>query len=179
MKTFLVPFEGTETVLVGYEAKINANSHEEAFNKLQGIIQAGESPHNYNDEIDGHFYTIEASVNTGIIEHVHSDWKDYFKPVTYDYDGDDMIFSTFADACEYVEKNLNNTHYDDWDDTAKQAASKPYQHIWSIVDGESGKLILLNGYHKVNVLDYLVCKTPWGTGKDSDKDVYLEIEYEE
>jgi hypothetical protein len=75
MKTFLVPFEETETVLVGYKAKINANSHEEAFDKLQGIIQAGESPHNFNDEIDGHFYTIEASVNTGIIEHVHSDCK--------------------------------------------------------------------------------------------------------
>jgi len=89
------------------------------------------------------------------------DWENYFEPIHEDES--DKIFPFYKDAWKYAEDKFSN---------------KPYQHIWSIVDGENGHLILLNGYHKVNVLDYLVCKIPWGLGEDSDIDVYLEVNYE-
>ena len=75
MKTYLVPFEEIETVLVGYQASVKANSKEEAFNKIRNIIADGESPHNYIDVIDGVEYSIEACSNLGIIEHIESDCK--------------------------------------------------------------------------------------------------------
>lgn len=53
----------------------------------------------------------------------------------------------------------------------------PYRHIWTCVDGESNKLILLNGYHLCNRLYYVVSPEPWGTGEDTDKDIYIEAEY--
>jgi hypothetical protein len=99
MQRYLVPFEEVETVSVGYAATVHANSKEEAFNKLRGLIQAGDSPHNYEDKIDGNFYTIEASVNTGIIEHLHSDCKYHMN----DYGIDDV---KEADKRVYCELEL-------------------------------------------------------------------------
>ncbi len=90
------------------------------------------------------------------------DWENYFKPI--EENESDKIFPFYKDAWEYAEDKFSN---------------KPYQHIWSIVNGESGHLILLNGFHKVNVLDYLVCEIPWGLGEDSDSGVYLEVNYED
>ena len=91
------------------------------------------------------------------------DWENYFKPIENGNEDNDLTFDNYKDAFEYAEQRFVN---------------KPYQHIWSRVDGDSGKLILLNGYHKVNVLDYLVCNTPWGNGENSDAEVYMEVEYE-
>jgi len=105
-------------------------------------------------------------------------WNDYFEPISYD-DEDDKTFDCYEDAVKYVEKHIISKPYDDWDGVDEKLYNKPHQHIWSIIDGESGKLILLNGYHKVNVLGYLVCKIPWGNGTDSDANVYLEVKYEE
>jgi len=102
-----------------------------------------------------------------------SNWEDYFKPIVNDNDDGEMKFLTWKDAYKYTEENFSSKS------RANKEASKPYQHIWSVVDGDSGKLILLNGYHKVNVLDYLVCETLWGTGKEEDNNVYLEVEYQE
>ncbi len=102
-----------------------------------------------------------------------SNWEDYFKPIANDNDDGEMKFTTWNDAYKYTEENFSGKNH------KSEEVFKPYQHIWSIVDGDSGKLILLNGYHKVNVLGYLICETPWGTGKEEDKNVYLEVEYEE
>jgi hypothetical protein len=107
------------------------------------------------------------------------DWEDYFEPVQYEENEDDKKFSDFQEAVKYVEKHIIQKPYDNWNGVDETLCNKPYQHIWSIVEGDNGKLILLNGYHKCNVLDYLVCKTPWGTGEDSDADVYLEVKYED
>ena len=91
------------------------------------------------------------------------DWNDYFEPVMVEDMGEKQ-FDFYKEA---------------WDYAASKYGEQPYQHIWSLVDGDDGKLIALNGYHKVNVLHYVVCNIPWGLGIDSDKDVYLEVEYEE
>ena len=75
MKTYLVPFQEEETVWVNYLASVNANSKEEAYDKLKGLIEAGETPHHYDDEVDGHTYLIEATQNLGIAEHIGGDGK--------------------------------------------------------------------------------------------------------
>lgn len=72
--------------------------------------------------------------------------------------------------------------FDSYDDAIIEArkfdTTNPYRHIWTVVDGDSGEqLIVINGYHLVNRLFYLVCKHPWGTGEESDKDIYIEAEY--
>jgi len=85
MKTYLVPFEEIETVLVGYQARVHANSKEEAFEKINNIIIDGESPHNFTDVTeDGIEYDIEAHVNLGIIEHIDSDCKYNIEDYTID-----------------------------------------------------------------------------------------------
>ena len=55
--------------------------------------------------------------------------------------------------------------------------TKPYQHIWTLVDGDSGKEILLNGWRLCNRLAYVVCEVPWGDGSDNDSEVYIESKY--
>lgn len=55
--------------------------------------------------------------------------------------------------------------------------TKPYQHIWTVVDGESGKPCAINGWHVCNRLGYMVCKTPWGDGSEDDSKVYIEAKY--
>lgn len=89
------------------------------------------------------------------------EWEEYFKPVFKD--DEEARFDHYNDALEYVSKRYDN---------------KPYQHIWAVVEGDKGKLILLNGYHKVNVLHFVVCDIPWGTGENSDKKIYIESKYE-
>lgn len=55
--------------------------------------------------------------------------------------------------------------------------TKPYQHIWTLVDGDSGKCCLINGWHWCNRLAYVVCETPWGDGSEDDSNVYIESKY--
>ena len=55
--------------------------------------------------------------------------------------------------------------------------TKPHQHIWTLVDGDSSKCCLINGWNWCNRLAYVVCETPWGTGEESDSDVYIESKY--
>lgn len=91
------------------------------------------------------------------------DWDNYFEPVMVEDEGEKQ-FDSYKEAWIYADKKYNNT---------------PYQHIWAVIDGENGKLIALNGNHLVNVLHFIVCAIPWGTGEDSDSSVYLEVAYEE
>ena len=65
------------------------------------------------------------------------------------------------------------------DSLAKAQGTEPHQHVWTRVEGDSGKLVLINGWHICNRLDYLICKQPWGDGTDEDKDIYIEVKYEE
>ena len=91
------------------------------------------------------------------------DWESYFEPVMIE-DESEKQFDSYKEAWIYADKKYDNT---------------PYQHIWAIIDGENGKLIALNGNHLANVLHFIVCAIPWGTGEDSDSGVYLEVAYEE
>lgn len=104
MNTYLVPFEEIETVLVGYMAKVNASTEDEAFGKIKNIIDIGESPHSFADTTtDGIQYDIEAHVNLGIIEHIDSDCK---------YNMDDYSIEDVEKVDERVSVSLDFTAFD-------------------------------------------------------------------
>lgn len=44
-------------------------------------------------------------------------------------------------------------------------ASDP-RRVWTLVDGENGQEIILNGYKHVNRLGYFICEVPWADGDD-------------
>jgi hypothetical protein len=83
-------------------------------------------------------------------------------------------------------KPIDDQHDQTWQFESKNEATKeaeklskehPYRHIWTVVDGDDGSLVAINGYHLCNRLFYIVCETPWGEGLPSDKDIYIEAEY--
>jgi hypothetical protein len=91
------------------------------------------------------------------------DWEDYFEPIENKDDGGYLLFDSYRDAYIYAKDKFSN---------------EPYQHVWCIVDGDGGLAVLLNGNHLVNIIAFVVCKTPWGTGKSSDGFITLEAQYE-
>jgi len=109
----------------------------------------------------------KAEITDGVIK--LEEWESKYSPVQNE-EGYEMAFETWK---EEVDRMLSHI------DQIKPENSKPYQHVWTRVDGDDGKLILLNGWHAVNRLDYFVTELPWGTGEDSDKDVYIEVKYED
>lgn len=87
----------------------------------------------------------------------------FFKPVIKD---DNTILFDYRDEA-LDEANV----------FAHALGTKPYQHVWTLLDGDSGKCCLINGWHYCNRLAYVVCETPWGDGSDDDSDVYIESKY--
>ena len=87
----------------------------------------------------------------------------FFKPVLKD---DETILFDYSEKATLIANVF-----------AHAQGTKTYQHIWTLVDGDSGKSCLINGWHRVNRLAYVVCETPWGDGSDNDSDVYIESKY--
>ena len=114
--------------------------------------------------------------------------KDYYKDL-------DEWVEEFNPLMEFDENFNEETGQElfynasEWDDMKAMAKeliepyqngdTKLYQHIWTRVDGDNGKLILLNGVHYVNRLDYVLCQEPWGTGTKEDEKIYIEVVYED
>lgn len=89
--------------------------------------------------------------------------ENFFKPVVKD--DDTILFDFYNEALE--QANV----------FAHALGTKPYQHIWTLVDGDSGKCCIINGWHWCNRLAYVVCEVPWGDGSDNDSEVYIESKY--
>lgn len=85
MKTFLVPFQEQETVWVEYQAKVEANSQDEAFLKVKQLVNNCDSPHQEYD-----------CENIGITEHIESDCKFFMD----DYTSDDVKVKDDRLSCE-------------------------------------------------------------------------------
>lgn len=91
-------------------------------------------------------------------------------------------FNKFFKPLDEPEMSKGSTWQFEAADEAKKIASQYdennlYRHIWTAVDGEGSDIILLNGWHACNRLFYIVCETPWGSGEESDKDIYIEAQY--
>lgn len=93
-------------------------------------------------------------------------FDDYFKPI--ELDNEDGYLYEYSNEAEQVAKEFIKKN---------NLATEVYQHIWTVVEGDSCNLCTINGWHIVNRMGYMVCKTPWGNGTDSDKDVYIEAKY--
>jgi hypothetical protein len=82
---------------------------------------------------------------------------------------------TFYKAFPLVENDYNEINQFD---TAKEVSD--FLEIQGIVeaDGESNKLILLNGWHFFNRLFYVVSTKSWSCGdKELDGELYIEVNY--
>lgn len=91
-------------------------------------------------------------------------------------------FNTYFKPLDEPEKDKGYTwQFEDGTDAKAQAElldkEHSYRHIWTVVDGDSGDAIILNGWHACNRLFYIVCEIPWGDGTPADSDVYIEAEY--
>ena len=87
----------------------------------------------------------------------------FFKPVVKD---DDTILFDYSNEA-IAEANV----------FSHAIGTKPYQHIWTLVDGDSGKEILLNGWRWCNRLANVVCEVPWGDSSSTDSRIYIESKY--
>ena len=47
-----------------------------------------------------------------------------------------------------------------------------YSHVWTVVEGDSGKWVIIEGWHAVNRQLYMVTEEPWQT-----RNRMYEIEY--
>jgi hypothetical protein len=105
-------------------------------------------------------------------------WEDEYNPIM---EFDDELGEETGRELWYVSS--------EWSDLEEMArdmielyasgATKLYQHIWSRVDGDNGRMILVNGNHPCNIIDTCLCMEPWGTGEESDAEIYIEVQYEE
>lgn len=92
-------------------------------------------------------------------------FDEFFKPFIKD---DQTMLFDFPEEATYQANSY-----------AHKQGTKTYQHIWTCVDGDNGKLILINGWHLCNRIAYVVCETPWGDGSDQDSDIYIEARYQQ
>ena len=88
----------------------------------------------------------------------------FFEPII---NSSGYLVDSLSEAKEKANEIIENNNLD----------TKTYQHIWTVVVGQSGNLCTLNGNHMFDRFGYIVCKTPWGDGTDKDKDVYIEAKY--
>ena len=87
----------------------------------------------------------------------------FFKPFIKD---DETILFDYSEEATYRANVF-----------AHALGTKTYQHIWTLVDGDSGKECLINGWHRCNRIAYVVCETPWGNGSEADSNIYIESKY--
>ena len=88
----------------------------------------------------------------------------FFEPII---NSSGYLIDSLSEAKDKANEIIENNNLD----------TKTYQHIWTVLVDESGKLCTLNGYRLCDRIGYFVCKTPWGDGTDKDKDVYIEAKY--
>ena len=87
---------------------------------------------------------------------------EFFKPIQPNEDT--FHFETLKEVEDYLAEN--NLDY----------GEELYRHIWTMVDGDNDSVVLINGFHFVNRLGYVVCQIPWGydNSQETNKNIYIE-----
>jgi hypothetical protein len=75
--------------------------------------------------------------------------QNHIDPKAYDK------FETYGEELEFV-RTINSTEPN---------------RVWTLIEGDSGNLWIVNGYHFVNRLNYFITKNPY------EKEEYVEIPY--
>jgi len=82
-------------------------------------------------------------------------WDEKYKPISNHIDKGNDKFETYGEELEFV-RTINSTEPN---------------RVWTLIEGDSGKLWIVNGYHFVNRLNYFITKNPY------EKEEYVEIPY--
>ena len=87
---------------------------------------------------------------------------EFFKPIQPNEDT--FHFESLQEVEDYFSEN--NLDY----------GEERYRYIWTMVDGDNDTVVLINGFHFVNRLGYVVCQIPWGydNSQETNKDIYIE-----
>ena len=84
-----------------------------------------------------------------LIELSYDEWEEKFKPIqnplTEGGSYDNCMVETYGDEWEYVR-------------------TKDPKNVWNLVDGEGPHLCIINGFHYVNRLGYIVTEEQWEDG---------------
>ena len=110
--------------------------------------------------IDMSNMSFEDIVNLSQIRTLEPEEFEFFKPIQPNEDT--FHFESLKEVEDYLlENNLNY-------------GEERYRHIWTMVDGDNDSVVLINGFHFVNRLGYVLCQIPWGYGTNDDKELYIE-----
>ena len=87
---------------------------------------------------------------------------EFFKPIQPNEDT--FHFESLKEVEDYFSEN--NLDY----------GEERYRYIWTMVDGDNDSVVLINGFHFVNRLGYVVCQIPWGydNSQETNKNIYIE-----
>ena len=87
---------------------------------------------------------------------------EFFKPIQPNEDT--FHFESLNEVEDYFSEN--NLDY----------GEERYRYIWTMVDGDNDTVVLINGFHFVNRLGYVVCQIPWGydNSQETNKNIYIE-----
>ena len=87
---------------------------------------------------------------------------EFFKPIQPNEDT--FHFESLQEVEDYLSEN--NLDY----------GEERYRYIWTMVDGDNDTVVLINGFHFVNRLGYVVCQIPWGydNSQETNKNIYIE-----
>lgn len=62
--------------------------------------------------------------------------------------GNPALLETYGDELDRVKKT-------------------PVKHIWTVVDGDGGSMVVCAGFHVVNRVNYIITEQPWETGAEA------------
>ena len=90
---------------------------------------------------------------------------EFFKPIQPNEDT--FHFESLQEVEDYLLEN--NLKY----------GEGRYRHIWTMVDGDNDSVVLINGFHFVNRLGYVLCQIPWGydNSQEINKNIYIEAKW--
>lgn len=95
-------------------------------------------------------------------------FDDYFKPIELLEGVGEGYLHDYSQEATKIAKELIQKN---------NLKTEVHQHIWTVVDCDSGKACVINGWHICNRIGYMVCRTPWGNGTENDSNVYIEAKY--
>ena len=115
--------------------------------------------------IDMSNMSFEDIVNLSINRTLEPEEFEFFKPIQPNEDT--FHFESLQEVEDYFSEN--NLNY----------GEGRYRYIWTMVDGDNDTVVLINGFHSVNRLGYVVCQTPWGydNSKEINKNIYIEAKW--
>lgn len=82
-----------------------------------------------------------------IIDMTTEEFEEKYISITDEDTGELKTFETYGEELKYVKKY-------------------PMNKVWTCVDGEGDKLYLINGFHYVNRLYYVLSVNPWEPGTE-------------